>query len=224
MDKLEERIGYRFADRTLLRIALTHSSYTNLHQGNPPCYERLEFLGDSILGFVTADFLYRHEPVLPEGRMTRLRADLVCEQNLYQVAARLGIGEFLLLSPGEDKTGGRNRVSVLADVVESIIAAIYLDGGTDAAKRFIYAHILSYVNPETFQRPVDHKSALQEYVQLHGECKVNYELVQATGPDHARIFTYRVVIHGIPYGEGSGKTKKEAEQNAAGKTLEMLYV
>jgi len=224
VDKLEEKIGYRFKDRSILINALTHSSYANEHPDTSSCYERLEFVGDSVLGFLTAEFLYRHEPAMQEGHMTRVRADLVCEQNLFQVASRLELGAYLLLSLGEERSGGRNRVSVLADAVESVIAALYLDGGVKAAKRFVYDWILNDVNPETYQRPVDNKTALQEYVQLQGECKVHYELVEATGPDHDKTFTYRAVIREVPYGTGTGRTKKEAEQNAAGKTLEMLGI
>ena len=138
MDKLEEKIGYAFQNRDLLRTALTHSSYANeKHADGLPCYERLEFLGDSILGLVTADFLYHHEPPLPEGSMTRLRAELVCEQALHKVALELGIAPYMRLGRGEEHTGGRERASVLADMVESIIAALYLDSGLGEARRFI---------------------------------------------------------------------------------------
>ena len=137
MEKLEEKIGYSFKDKSLLQTALTHSSYANEKHDRSLSYERLEFLGDSILGLVTAEFLYSHEPALPEGRMTRLRAELVCEASLKKIAEELGIGEYMRLGKGEERSGGRSRASILADMVESVIAAIYLDSGMDAARSFI---------------------------------------------------------------------------------------
>ena len=222
LEDLEKSIGYTFRDRNLIRRALTHSSYANERRGNVECYERLEFLGDSILGFVTAEFLYRHEPPIPEGRMTKLRAELVCEQNLYKVSAALGLGECMLLGVGEEKSGGRERVSVLADLVEAVIAAIYLDAGAEEAKRFINEQILSKANVEDYHIPVDSKTQLQEFLQRDGDCSIVYEQVEETGPDHNKTFRFRVLINGEPGCEGTGKSKKEAEQAAAGKTLKLL--
>ena len=142
MDKLEKKIGYAFRDRSLLQTALTHSSYSNERHGDGECYERLEFLGDSILGVVTAEFLYRRAPALPEGRMTRLRAELVCETSLHSVALELGLGAYMRLGKGEERTGGRERPSILADMVEAVIAALYLDSGMDEARRFIMEKLL----------------------------------------------------------------------------------
>ena len=162
MDKLEEKIGYRFKNRALLVTALTHSSYAN-ERHSTPCqsYERLEFLGDSILGYVTAEFLYSHEPSLPEGRMTRLRAELVCEGSLHKAALALGLGEYMRLGRGEEHTGGRERPSILADMVESIIAALYLDSGIDEARRFIMANVLAGAELGEAHHIADYKTELQ---------------------------------------------------------------
>ena len=219
MATLEERISYTFRDPSLLETALTHSSYANERRGCE-CYERLEFLGDSILGFVTADFLYRHDPKIPEGRMTKLRAELVCEQSLYAVAARLGFSQEMRLGHGAERTGERNRQSILADMVESVIAAIYLDGGLENARRFILDMLLLPADLEDEHRLIDHKTALQEYLQRDGECSIRYEEVSESGPDHNKTFVFRVLVNGEASGEGSGRTKKEAEQAAAAVALE----
>ena len=223
MDKLEEKIGYAFQNRDLLRTALTHSSYANeKHADGLPCYERLEFLGDSILGLVTADLLYHHEPPLPEGSMTRLRAELVCEQALHKVALELGIAPYMRLGRGEEHTGGRERASVLADMVESIIAALYLDSGLGEARRFILEKVLKDAESSETHRSKDYKTELQELVQRQPHQQIHYELIGESGPDHNKTFSFRVSINGVPAGEGSGRSKKEAEQMAACKALEAL--
>ena len=223
MQKLEEKIGYRFRDPELLLTALTHSSYANERHGDCQSYERLEFLGDSILGYVTAEFLYRHEPRLPEGRMTRLRAELVCEQSLHQTALRLDLGEYMRLGRGEEHTGGRQRPSILADMVESVIAAMYLDsGGLEEPRRFIMAQILQGVEIGETHRSADYKTELQELVQRRADQHIAYELIGESGPDHNKLFSFRVTINGESAGEGSGRTKKEAEQMAACEALRML--
>ena len=220
---LEERIGYHFRDERLLETALTHSSYANERHGDSQSYERLEFLGVSILGYVTAEFLYRHEPRLPEGRMTRLRAELVCEQSLHRTALRLGLGDSMLLGRGEERTGGRQRPSILADMVESIIAAMYLDsGGLEEPRRFIMAQILQGVELGEAHRSADYKTELQELVQRRTDQHIAYELIGESGPDHDKLFSFRVTINGENAGEGSGRTKKEAEQMAAREALESL--
>lgn len=225
MDKLEEKIGYRFRDRGLLLTALTHSSYANeRHDDALPCYERLEFLGDSILGLVTADFLYHHEPPLPEGSMTRLRAELVCEQALHKVALELGIPPYMRLGRGEEHTGGRQRASVLADMVEAIIAALYLDSGLDEARRFVMEKVLKDAEISETHRSKDFKTELQELVQRRPNQVIRYELVGESGPDHDKTFSFRVSINGVAAGEGSGRSKKEAEQMAAFHALEALQV
>lgn len=225
MQKLEEKIGYRFRDPELLLTALTHSSFANERHGDCRSYERLEFLGDSILGYVTAEFLYRHEPRLPEGRMTRLRAELVCEQSLHQTALRLDLGEYMRLGRGEEHTGGRQRPSILADMVESVIAAMYLDsGGLEEPRRFIMAQILQGVEIGETHRSADYKTELQELVQRRADQHIAYELIGESGPDHNKLFSFRVTINGESAGEGSGRTKKEAEQMAACEALRKLKV
>ena len=220
MDKLEEKIGYHFHDRELLQTALTHSSYANEKHGEAQSYERLEFLGDSILGLVTAEFLYTHEPCLPEGRMTRLRAELVCEVSLHKTALELGLGRYMRLGRGEEHTGGRERPSILADMVEAIIAAMYLDSGMDQARSFILERILHDVEFGDSHRSADYKTQLQELVQRRSNQVITYRLKGESGPDHDKTFLFEVLINGETCGEGSGKTKKEAEQMAARKALE----
>jgi len=223
MQKLEERIGYRFKDKNLLLTALTHSSYANEHAAHGcESYERLEFLGDSILGAVTANFLYRHEPRLPEGRMTRLRAELVCEAALHKVALSLELGSYMRLGKGEENTGGRERTSILADMVEAIIAALYLDSGIDEARRFVMEKVLADAVITEDHRSADYKTELQELVQQKPNRHISYELVGESGPDHNKRFVFTVSINGTVAGEGEGRTKKEAEQMAARMALEAL--
>jgi len=223
MQKLEEKIGYRFTDKNLLLTALTHSSYANEHSAwGCESYERLEFLGDSILGAVTANYLFRHEPRLPEGRMTRLRAELVCETALHKVALSLGLGSYMRLGRGEENTGGRERASILADMVESIIAALYLDSGIDEARRFVMEKVLADVVITEDHRSADYKTELQELVQQRPNRHISYELVGESGPDHDKRFVFTVSIDGVITGRGEGRTKKEAEQMAARMALEAL--
>lgn len=223
MQEFETRIGYRFRDRSLLQTALTHSSYANEHQNeNACCYERLEFLGDSILGLTAAEYLYHYRPELPEGKMTRIRAELVCEESLYAVALTLGIGRLMRLGRGEENSDGRERPSVLADMVEAVIAAIYLDGGMAPAKEFIMTHVLNHAEETISQRNRDNKTELQELVQSEPGSTIRYEMVSADGPDHRKVFTYQVFVNGKAMGSGSGFSKKEAEQAAAGSALQQL--
>ena len=215
MRTLEERLGYTFRDRKRLEGALYHSSYANENRGRScESNERLEFLGDSVLGLVVADALYRRFPDMPEGRMTRMRAQLVCEESLHHVASELGLGEYMRLGRGEEHTGGRSRTSILADAVEALIAAMYLDGGMDVASRFITEHILSALDGG-YVASGDSKTELQELVQRRSNQTLQYELVSASGPDHAKVFTSRVLLNGQPIGKGQGHSKKEAEQAAA---------
>ena len=220
---LESRIGYHFRRPRLLETALTHSSYANeRHSPEVVSYERLEFLGDSVLGLTTAEFLYARTPALPEGRMTRLRAELVCEASLHKTALALGLGEFMRLGRGEELSGGRERPSILADMVEAVIAAIYLDGGMDEARKFIMTRVLADAQIGEDHPSADYKTALQELVQRGGEVRISYELVGESGPDHNKTFTFTVSVEGETIGEGSGRTKKEAEQMAARRALEKL--
>ena len=222
MDKLEKKIGYAFRDRSLLQTALTHSSYSNERHGEGECYERLEFLGDSILGVVTAEFLYRRAPALPEGRMTRLRAELVCETSLHSVALELGLGAYMRLGKGEERTSGRERPSILADMVEAVIAALYLDSGMDEARRFIMEKLLRGAEIGEDHQYADYKTELQELVQRRSDRHISYEMTGQSGPDHDKVFSFQVSINGERAGEGSGRTKKEAEQMAARMALEAL--
>ena len=223
MQKLEEKIGYSFKNKKLLETALTHSSYANeKHLDGCMSYERQEFLGDSVLGLVTAEFLFSHQPMLPEGRMTRLRAELVCEASLHKTALSLGLGQYMRLGKGESNTGGRERPSILADMVEALIAAIYLDAGMDRARAFVLEKVLGDVEINEQRRSADYKTRLQELVQKKANQHIAYELVSESGPDHNKLFEFEVRINGQPSGRGSGRTKKEAEQMAACKALESM--
>ena len=220
MQELQTKLNYQFRDRGLIQTALTHSSYANEHkcQSN----ERLEFLGDSILGMVVATYLYRLYPDMTEGKMTRLRAELVCEQSLHRVAGRMSFGENLRLGKGEELSGGRERASILADCVEAVIAALYLDGGFDVARGFIMEHILSELGERGFAYGSDYKTELQELVQQKPNQSLSYAMVSESGPDHMKSFTAEVRLNGTVLGTGEGRTKKEAEQNAAGHALRAL--
>lgn len=223
MEELEKKIGYSFKNRELLRTALTHSSYANeRHGGDCQSYERLEFLGDSILGLITAEYLYAHEPRLPEGRMTKLRAELVCESSLHQVALRLELGKYMRLGRGEEHTGGRQRPSIMADMVEAIIAAMYLDSGMEQSRRFVLDMILKDAPIDEGHPNADYKTQLQELVQRKSDQHISYAMIGESGPDHNKTFSFAVSINGVIAGEGSGRTKKEAEQMAAMKALEAL--
>lgn len=219
---LENAIGYRFQNITLLQNALAHSSFANERwHDSLKSNERLEFLGDSILGMVVAEFLYRNYPDRPEGELTRMRADMVCETSLAKVANQIGLGEHLLLGHGEEQGGGRARVSILADAVESVIAASFLDGGMEPARRFIARFILCDV-PEQRLRNADYKTALQELVQQKKNQVITYELTGESGPDHDKHFVVRVLLNGTPIGTGEGTSKKRAEQDAACNALEKM--
>ena len=220
---LETAIGYQFRNITLLQNALTHSSYANEHwHDSLMSNERLEFLGDSVLGMVVAEYLYATFPDRPEGELTRMRADMVCEQALAIVADRISLGEHLLLGHGEEQGGGRGRASILADAVESVIAACFLDGGMEPAKRFIKQYVLCNV-PVTRLHNVDYKTALQELVQKKKDQTLCYELIGESGPDHDKRFTVAVFLNGEKVGEGVGSSKKRAEQEAAHGALETLF-
>ena len=223
MTALEERLGYSFRNRALLETALTHSSYANENRASGiVCNERLEFLGDSVLGVTVADFLYRHFPDMPEGRMTRLRAELVCEQSLHRVALELHLGDYLRLGKGAEHHGGRKRASILSDAVEAVIAAMYLDAGMETAAGFIHRCLLDDVRAIETPTFTDYKTSLQELVQRHSGQVLSYELVGEEGPDHAKTFRVQVCLNGDPIGRGIGRTKKEAEQAAAANALEAL--
>ena len=220
---LEAAIGYKFRDISLLQNALAHSSYANERWHNSlMSNERLEFLGDSILGMVVAEYLYRSFPDRPEGELTRMRADMVCEQTLAAVAGRIDLGRHLLLGNGEELGGGRSRNSILADAVESVIAASFLDGGMEAARQFIQKFILVEV-PVKKLHNVDYKTGLQELVQQKKNQVLTYTMVGESGPDHDKRFEVEVKLNGKVVGLGSGSSKKRAEQDAARVAMEALF-
>ena len=215
MSELEERLGYRFRDPKLLELALTHSSRSNeLGRGHLGCNERLEFLGDAILGFLVAEALFRAFPDKPEGEITRLRAELVCESSLVDSSAPLGLGEALRLSRGEAMGGGHQRPSMIADSFEAVLAAIYIDGGEAEARAFLDRTILPKLSRAEAAKH-DYKTLLQEAVQRLGLSAPTYRMAGESGPDHHKRFTAQVMYGGSVAGEGSGNSKKEAEQAAA---------
>ena len=223
MEALEARLGYTFRDRSLLENALMHSSYANENrERHLPDNERLEFLGDSILGFVVADYLYRNYPDKPEGELTRIRADLVCERNLAEAAATIELGSYLLLGHGEEQGGGRKRDSIVSDAMESVIAASFMDGGFAAAKEIIDRLILSNI-PKGRPRNFDYKTAFQELVQRKKDQQIHYELTGESGPDHDKHFEVEVLLNGKAVGRGVGSSKKRAEQAAAEAAIEALF-
>ena len=219
---LEAAIGYRFQNITLLQNALAHSSYANEQwHDSLKSNERLEFLGDSILGMVVAEYLYRNFPDRPEGDLTRMRADMVCEKSLAHIAEQLGLGQYLLLGNGEEQGGGRKRPSILADATESVIAACFLDGGMAAAEGFIKKFVLTNV-PVTSLKNADFKTTLQELVQQKKNQQLTYRLVGESGPDHDKSFFVEVELNGTVVGKGTGSSKKRAEQDAARVAIETL--
>ena len=223
MTDLQNRIEYHFQDLKLLQTALTHSSYANEHQQeHSECYERLEFLGDSILGLTAAEYLYRWQPSLPEGKMTRIRAELVCEESLHRAALNLGLAPLMRLGRGAERSGDRNRPSILADLVEALIAAVYLDGGMEPAKALIHRFVLADAGSLIENRSLDSKTALQELVQRDGAVSIRYVLTGEKGPDHDKAFTFAVYVNDVLSGEGEGHSKKEAEQAAAAAALRLL--
>ena len=223
LTKLEQGLGYTFRNKALLENALTHSSYANENrERHLPDNERLEFLGDSILGFVVADYLYRNFPDKPEGELTRIRADLVCERNLAEAAATVELGSYLLLGHGEEQGGGRKRDSIVSDAMESVIAASFMDGGFAAAKEIIDRLILSNI-PKGRPRNFDYKTAFQELVQRKKDQQIHYELTGESGPDHDKHFEVEVLLNGKAVGRGVGSSKKRAEQAAAEAAIEALF-
>lgn len=220
MEILQNSIGYHFKNTALLSRALTHSSYANEYNLSAGDNERLEFLGDSVLGFITAEYLFANHRDFPEGELTKLRAYAVCEKSLFAYAQEIELGKYLKLGKGEERTGGRERPSVLSDAFEAVIAAIYLDGGMDEAKKFVLRFVVPYVEAKpTFK---DYKTALQEVVQQnHGEA-LEYVLVSESGPDHNKRFEIEVHLNSNVLGRGVGGSKKKAEQNAAKEALELM--
>ncbi|MBR6812588.1 MAG: ribonuclease III [Oscillospiraceae bacterium] len=217
--ELEQRIGYTFKNTQLLDRALTHSSWANENKARgAKSNERLEFLGDSVLGFIVAEHLFLTNRDMPEGQLTKLRALIVCEQSLARTARELGLGAKLKMGRGEEKNGGRDRDSIIADAVEALIAAIYLDGGRQCAEEFVHKFIISapLVNDK------DCKTILQEFIQQTKDRAISYELIDQSGPDHNKRFVMQVRIDSEPCGVGEGRTKQSAQQEAARMALQKL--
>jgi ribonuclease-3 len=224
-ESFQKEIGVRFKNEKLLRQAFTHSSYVNEHRGK--LYqdnERLEFLGDAVLELTVSQFLYTHFPKMSEGELTKLRAAVVCEPSLVTFANQLKFGDMILLGKGEELTGGRFRPALLADVFEAFIGALYLDQGLDAVFTFLEKYVYPRINKGEFTRVTDYKSQLQEFVQRDGLGEIQYRIVQERGPAHSREFVSEVMLNGTVLGQGTGRSKKEAEQHAAAMAMKQLTV
>lgn len=218
--EFEKVIGVEFVERRLLETALTHSSYANQHK-NMAYNEKLEFLGDAVLQLAITEYIFKSFPEKTEGELTKLRALIVCEASLYTVAVNWGLGKHIRMSKGEEITGGRERAALLADGVEAVIAAVYLDQGMDAAKDFVVRNFLEIIDMANKNEIVlDYKTSLQEILQENGEIEIKYELIKYEGPPHRRKFYSKVVIDDIIMGKGEGYSKKESEQLAAKDALE----
>ena len=211
----EENINYEFTNKEYILEALTHSSYSNENK-NYPFNERLEFLGYSVLSIVISDYLFKKETKLPEGELTKIRANIVCEESLSEVSKNIHLGKYMLLGKGEEATGGRERISILADALEAVIAAIYLDGGIKCAREFILTNMEKIINDSIKGKIFrDYKTCLQEVLQSNGENNIWYKLIEEKGPDHNKRFVMEVGINDTVLGVGEGKSKKDAEQVAA---------
>ncbi len=220
-EELESKIGYFFKDKELLKQALTHSSYANERKsGGLGDYERLEFLGDAVLELVSSDFLYHNNPDMPEGKLTKKRASMVCEPALAECARDIELQKYILLGKGEEQTGGRDRDSIISDVMEALIGAIYLDGGIEAARKHILHFILEDLKEGVPFK--DSKTILQEIIQANGYESFCYRLAGEKGPDHDKTFISEVVLNGEVIGKGEGRSKKAAEQMAAKEAIEKL--
>lgn len=221
MNNLEKSIDYTFKDKRLLKCALTHTSFAN--ESKTSSNERLEFLGDSVLSFFVSDHIFKNYKDMPEGELTRLRSSLVCEAALCVFAREIGLGDNLLLGKGEEKSGGRNRDSILADAFEALLAAIFLDGGIENAKKFVYKFVLRELeNKDLNHSTKDYKTLLQEIIQRNPEEVISYILTGESGPDHDKTFEVEVHLNSNVIGKGSGKSKKAAEEAAAKQALTLM--
>ena len=215
IELFEQKINYEFKNKEYILEALTHSSYSNENK-NYPFNERLEFLGDSVLSIVISDYLFKKETKLPEGELTKIRANIVCEESLSEVSKNIHLGKYMLLGKGEEATGGRERISILADALEAVIAAIYLDGGIKCAREFILTNMEKIINDSIKGKIFrDYKTCLQEVLQSNGENNIWYKLIEEKGPDHNKLFVMEVGINDTVLGVGEGQSKKDAEQVAA---------
>ena len=222
MNNIEEIIKYEFRESAYLKTALSHSSYANESKSGIKCNERLEFLGDSVLSIVVSEYLFERYKNQPEGDLTKLRAALVCEKSLHKFALKIDLGKFMYLGKGEERTGGRQRPSILADAFEALIAAIYLDGGFTPAKEFVLPFIVEALEHEMEEELHDYKTALQEIIQKNPEEHVEYKIIEESGPDHDKRFTMAVMLNSNMIGKGTGKSKKQAEQLAAKEALKLM--
>ncbi len=221
MTEFEKKIGYEFKDKGLLKRALTHSSYGNERKCKDN--ERLEFLGDSVLGFLTAEYLFKRLKDTPEGMLSKIRASLVCEQSLYDISKKINLSEYIMLGHGEEMSGGRNRPSVVSDAFEAVLAAMYLDAGLDTAKKWLLEMLDdAFDDAISGTRSRDYKTELQEYLQQELKSRAEYRLASQSGPDHNKHFEIEVVLDGKVLSKAGGSSKKEAEQAAARLALEKL--
>lgn len=223
MEDLERKIGYQFKNKALMKEAITHSSYAKERKSQHIKYnERLEFLGDAVLSIVVSDYIFKHCPELPEGELTKLRASLVCEKSLFEFAKIIDLGKYLILSKGERNNGGAERPSILSDAFEALIAAIYIDGGYEPASKHILNFVIPAIKNSKTKMNKDYKTTLQEIVQKNPGEKLEYVLVAESGPDHNKHFVVEVHLNSNVIGKGGGRSKKEAEQQAAHEALELM--
>ena len=221
--ELEDKIGYHFKNKELLNTALTHSSYAKERKSQHIKYnERLEFLGDAVLSVIVSDYIFLHCPDLPEGELTKLRASLVCEKSLFEFAKKIDLGSFLVLSKGERKNGGAERPSIVSDAFEALIAAVYLDGGIEPATKHVLNFIIPAIKSSKKPQVKDYKTTLQEIIQKNPGERLEYVPVSESGPDHNKHFVFEVHLNSNVIGRGGGKSKKEAEQQAAREALELM--
>lgn len=220
--RLEQAIGHAFADPGLLRTALTHSSYANESKKGCVCNERQEFLGDAVLSLIVSDYIYKNYSHLPEGELTKIRASLVCEKSLCEFSKKIHLGDYLELGKGEIMMGGRSRPSILADAFEALLAAIYLDAGMEEARKFVLPFVTPVLENEHTPSFCDYKTLLQEIVQQNPEEKLEYVLIEESGPDHDKRFVVQVHLNSNVIGTGCGRSKKNAEQMAAKEAVELM--
>ena len=221
--ELEDKIGYHFKNKELLNTALTHSSYAKERKSQHIKYnERLEFLGDAVLSVIVSDYIFLHCPDLPEGELTKLRASLVCEKSLFEFAKTIDLGKYLILSKGERHNGGAERPSIVSDAFEALIAAIYIDGGIEPVTKHILRFVVPAIKNYSMKKSRDYKTTLQEIVQKNPGEKLQYVLVAESGPDHNKHFVVEVHLNSNIIGKGGGRSKKEAEQQAAREALELM--
>lgn len=222
MKNFEKNLDYKFKNKKLLENALTHSSFANENKSSLSSNERLEFLGDSVLSIIVSDYIYNNFPDLPEGQLTKMRASLVCEQTLCKFSKELGMGAALKFGNGERQSGGAERPSILADAFEAVLAAIYIDGGMESAKKHVLRFIKEELKNHTSQAVKDYKTVLQEIIQKNPEEKITYVMISESGPEHQKEFEFEVRLNSNTIGKGKGRSKKQAEQMAAKQALELM--